>query len=512
MTTYKYSRWDGSQQSLGPDEDALFESMADDLFAHGDLDRALRSLLQRGFDGEDGERIEGLRDLLERLRQQRQTELERHRLDSLMDEVRKRLEVVVGTERAGIDRRLSEARHQLAEDDAPGLREAMQVLEERAERSRLTLDSLPESTAGAVRELSEYDFIDPEARERFQELLDLLDQQMADNLFQDMRRQLQTMGPEQTSRLKDMLGDLNRMLRDRAAGLAPDFQEFMDRHGDLFDPDRPASLDELVERLRQSMAAAQSLAESLSPEMRSELEALTEAALGPDLRQELAELAAQIAPYLLEGHLGSELEFLGKESVTLEQAMDLLAQLRELDEIEEELERAMRGGIDDVDLDRIEQQLGPDARQQLEQLQRIAQQLREAGYLKRAGDKLELTPRAIRKLGQRALREVFAALKTDRFGRHELHSYGDRGYHTGDTRPYEFGDPFDIDLQRTLLNATVREEPKVPVKMRVEDMEVHPHGAPDSGGHGLAARPEPLDGNVRQLCRRQEGRARPVLV
>ena len=167
-------------------------------------------MFQRGLNRE-GQRTEGLRDLLERLKKQRQQQLDRYNLDSLMDDLKDRLKDrlrdVVDTERAGIDRRLNEARRELEEagDEGERLQAPMRLLEERAERGKETLDALPESTAGALLELKEYDFIDPEARRKFQELLDMLNQQMLENFFRDMRQGLQQMTPEEKEGLKNML-------------------------------------------------------------------------------------------------------------------------------------------------------------------------------------------------------------------------------------------------------------------------------------------------------------------
>ena len=476
MATYKYSRWDGSQQVFDLDEDDVLASLADDLLAGGDLRRALRNLMQRGLRGDRGQRTEGLRDLMERLRQQRQQQLERSNLDSLMQELKERLEEVVDTERTGIDRRLQEAREQLAEardEEVEGLQAAMRVLQDRADRGRDALDSLPSSTAGAIRELRDYDFVDPEARQKFQELLDMLSQRMMENSLESMREGLQNLSADQLDDLKDMMAALNRMLRQRAMGLEPDFQGFMDEFGQHFDPDWPESLDELVEMLRGRAAAMQSLMESMSPEMRKQLESLLESTVGADTMRELAELTAQMYELLGVELASPESPFLG-EPLTLEHAMETMAELQGLDDLEQPIRQAMRrGSIDDLDLDAVEELLGEDARRQLEQLQRALRQLEEAGYLKDAGNRLELTPRAIRKLGQHALREVFSALKKDRIGRHELYEKGDGGDRTGETRPLESGDAFDVDLNRTVLNAAVRDGPGVPVQLSVEDMEVH---------------------------------------
>ena len=165
---------------------------------------------------------------------------------------------------------------------------------------------------------------------------------------------------------------------------------------------------------------------------------------------------------------------MGDESLTMDQAMEVMGQLQDMDELERQVQQAIRNGnIEDIDLNRVEEILGEEARRQLEQLQRVIQQLEEAGYLKRQGDRLELTPRAVRKLAQQALREVFSEMKKDRFGGHEVYYRGEGGEATGDTKQYEFGDPFDIELHRTLFNAVLREGPSIPVHMSPEDLEIN---------------------------------------
>ena len=476
MTTYRYSRWDGSQQLFDLDEDGIMDSLSDDILAHGDINRALRSLFRRGIDDDRGQRIEGLHSLMNRLRQQRQQQLERYNLDSLLDDLRERLEDVVATERKGINRRLEEARQQLeqAGDQSEQLQGPMRLLEERAQRSKEELDSLPESLGGAVKKLNDYDFIDPQAREKFQELLDMLKQQMLQNVFQSMRQQLQDTSPEEIEGLKNMIQALNQMLRDRATGLDPDFEGFMEQYGHYFDPARPGSLDELIEQLQRQMAAMQSLMDSMTVEMRRELESLMDSVTDPELGEELAELAGEMHAMFPFHDLAREYPFMGDESLTLDQAMELMGQLQDMDELERQIQRVMRdGNIEEIDLDKAEQYLGDEARRQLEQLQSIIQQLEEAGYLKRKGERLKLTPKGIRKLAQQALKEVFSQLKKDRAGHHEVYSRGEGGEATGETKQYEFGDSFDIDLHRTLFNAVLREGPNVPVHLSPEDLEIN---------------------------------------
>ena len=475
MATFRYSRWDGSQQVFGLHEDELLESLSDDILAHGDIDRALRSLFQRGTTGEGRqERIEGLRDLLDRLRQQRKEQLERHKLDSLMDDIKERLEDVVETERSGIDTRIQEARQKLAEagEQAGDLMPSMRVLEDRASRNRDALDELPESVPGAVKALQDYDFLDPEARRKYQDLMDLLDRAMTDDAFQQMRQQLQELSPEDLEDQRAMLHALNEMLQDRAMGREPDFDGFMERFGHNFDPDRPSSLDELIDRLRQRMEAAQSLVDGMSPEMREELQQLTESTLGEGLMRELAELAGYLQPGLPQDDM-LPAGVLAGDSLTLEEAMRLMERLQALDDLEQQIQRSMPlGDIESIDPDEVDELVGEEARRVLERLQHVVEQLREAGYLKQEDGRLELSSRGLRKIAQQALSEVFSALKKDRSGRHEAHHRGDGGEYTWETKAYEFGDPMDIDLNRTLFNSVLREGPNVPVTLSPEDLEV----------------------------------------
>ena len=350
----------------------------------------------------------------------------------------------------------------------------MKMLEERAQRSQQKLDDLPESPHGATKELQDYDFMDPEARQKFQELLDMRKQQMMQNFFQGMKDQLQNMNPEDMEGLKNMIQALNQMLRDRAMGEDPDFEGFMEQYGDYFDPNRPASLDELLEQLQQQMAAMQSLMDSMSPKMRDELEGLLQSGMDPEFMNELSELAGMMYDMFPFEDMANEYPFMGDESVTLDQAMELMGKLRDMDQLEQQIQQVMRNGnVEDLDPEKVEEHLGEEARRQLEQLQKVIQQLEEAGYLKRKGDRLELTPRGIRKLAQKALKEVFSELKKDRMGRHEIYNRGDGGERTGETKPYEFGDPFDLDLHRTLFNSVLRDGPKTPLSLRPEDFEIH---------------------------------------
>ena len=475
MIGYRYSRWDGSQHPFDFDEDDILEALSEDIMNHGDVNRAMRNLLRSGMSGDQGQRITGLRELRERLRQMQQQKLQQYNLESAMDDIKERLQDVLDTERTGIDRRLSEAREDLenAGDNRDTLQPAMDLLESRSQQNLEKLDELPDSPAGQMRELSEYDFMDPKARQKFEELMDMLRQQMMQNFFQGMKDAIEGMSPEDMQRMQEMIQALNQMLHDRARGEDPDFEGFMEQYGQFFDPDRPVSLDELIERLQQQMASMQSLMDSMPQNMRDDLMDMLQAAMDPSMMGDLSELASLMNEMFPFDDMANEYPFMGDESVTLEQAMRLMEQLQDMDRLDDQFESITRqGNVDDIDLNKVEEHLGEDARREMEQLQQLVKQLEEAGYLRRDGDRLEITARGMRKLAQNALREVFSEMNKDRLGRHELFTRGDGGEFTGETRRYQFGDPFEIDLHRTLFNSVLRGGPSVPVQLSVDDMEV----------------------------------------
>ena len=475
LQRHRYSRWDGSQNVAGPDDDQLMEEMAEDLLNDGDVQHALRNLFRRGMRDREGNQLTGLREMLERLRNRRQQQLQHHNLDDIMDELKRRLDDILDTERQGMDRRLDEAaeRREQAGDDDPTLDRLMERLREQVERNRETLDNLSESLAGATKELSEYEFMDPDAARKFKELMEMLQGRMMESVMQNMRQAMQGMTPEAMDALRQMLKDLNQMLREQAEGGQPDFQRFMEQHGGMFGPNPPQSLEELLEQMAQQMGQMQSLLDSMSPEQRQELQDLMESALDEQTAAELAQLGAMLSQLMPMDQFSQQYDFTGEDPLTLEQARDLMGQLQSMDELEREIQEATRrGDIDGLDLDAIETQLGEEARRDMERLQRIAKMLEEAGYVQMKGDRLELTPHGIRKIAQKALKEVFMHMLRDRLGTHDLFTTGRAGDLSGATKPYTFGDPFDLALGRTISNALIRGGPGTPVHIQPNDFEL----------------------------------------
>lgn len=502
MQSYRYSRWDGSQEIPELDPDNLLQSITDDLMNFGDLQHALRNLLQRGLRMPSGHRFQGLRDLLQRLRQQRRQTLDRYNLSSVMEDIRQRLDEVLRTEKSTLRRRLEDALAGLGEkapeetpspdeggaeagdegaaaappEGAEAEREFAQMLRSVIERKQNFLNNLPDDLGGQVRALQDYEFIDPEAQHKFQELMEMLKRAMMESFFKDLHRQISEMTPEQMDRLRQMARDLNHMLSDRIAGNEPDFERFMEQYGDLFGDNPPQSLDELIARMQQQISQMQSLLDSLPADMRHQLEdLLMDKIADPDLQAELSELAANLELLYPMRTLRSHYPFRGEEEVDLNAAMELMEYMQRLDEVERQLERVQYGGdLNDVDAEKLRETLGDDAHATFEQMRRFLEILEEAGYIRRRGRSWELTPRAVRKIGQKALAEIYDHLKGGRPGRHHLPAAGIGGERADDTKRYEFGDPFQLHLERTIMNSLRRETGcGLPVRLQVDDFEVH---------------------------------------
>ena len=474
--SYRYSQWDGTQQLFELDADALMDQLSEEILKQGDVMRALRETFRQGFQDREGRQLPGLRDLMEQLKNRRRQQLQQYNMDSVVDDLKERLEEILVTERTGIDRRLDEGRQRIedTEEDQKDEQESLyQMLEQRANRNREKLNDLPEGIGGQIKELMEYDFMDPEAQEKFLALLEMLKNQMAQNISQQMQDQVSGMSPEDMAAIREMLRQMSQMMRDEMEGREPAFDEFMEQFGSMFGPNPPESFDELMERMQQQMAQMQSMMDSMSPEMRQEMEDAMNSALDAETRQAMAEFASMMEIMRPMDDLRRQYPFLGDDSLTMDQAMDLMRQLQENDQLEQALQEAMRtGNMEGIDPDKLAELLGEDAKRVWEQLDQLRQMLKDAGYLS-GDDKMDLTARGIRRIGQKALKEIFANLSKDRMGGHMIETRGANGDLLGETKPYEFGDPFQVDLQATIKNAVLRAGPGLPVRMQTQDFEIY---------------------------------------
>src|SRR6266540_2261658 len=361
---FRYSRWDGTQTGFDLDADALLEEMSDDLLYHGDLNAALRRLLQQGFRDRNDERLMGLREMLERLRQRRRDELERRDLGGVYDDVAEKLQEVVEQERQGIDRRLDEARQS-------GDQRRQEILEELAQQRRQTLD-------------------------------------------------------------------------------------------------------ELLEQMAQSMAQMQQLLNSMTPEQRAQLQGLAQALLEDlDLRWQVDELARNLQNAFPNMPWNNSMNFSGDDPMQFGQMPGLLDMLGDIDDLEHLLQSATQPGeLAEVDVDKARELLGDDAARSLERLRELARMLEEAGLIEQREGRLELTPKGIRAIGQQALGDLYRKLLKDRAGRHEIERSGVGNERAFEHKPYEFGDPFHLNVEETVKNAIWRQGSGTPVTLAPTDFEV----------------------------------------
>lgn len=464
---YTYSRWNGSQELAGFDADELMEALADDLMSDGDVWSALQRVTRWGLerDGEAG--ALGLQNLLQQLRAQRQEELQRYDLDSLMSDICERIDDIVQTERAGIERRLEDGRR--ARSDEAG----QSALESVAQRKHAFLDALPEDPGPAITSLADYEFMDDQARVKFEALMDMLQQQVLQSHSDSMQRAVQSMSGEKTlEELKGVLHDLNALLRERLEGEEPDFDRFRERHGRYF-PDAE-SLDQLVEHMQQQAAYTESLLRSMSPEMRRALEETMQSVLRDEtLRNELAQVAEALNALAPIRRARPRYPFSGETSLTFEEALQLMRRMNELEELEKTMKSAQdSGNLEALDSTQVGRLMGAEAGQSVEQLKRLTQVLQEAGYIERRAKSFELTARGIRKIGQKAVQDIFRHLKYDAFGAHPAVFIGVGGDRTDETKRYEFGDSFLLEMSKTLMNSVQREGAGSPLTLSVDDFEV----------------------------------------
>jgi uncharacterized protein with von Willebrand factor type A (vWA) domain len=450
---HRFSVWDGSQDPLGDDADALFDRLSEDVFHGWDFETALRRLLSQGWRDRDGRKFAGLEELMERLRKQRQKQLERYSLDNVFKDIEEKLDNVLRLERHGIDERLKNATDGSAQ----------RILERVAKKRREHLDNLPQEPGGAIRELQGYEFMDQHAEQAFQKLLEEIKQNVVNTYFKQMAEQMGQMSKQDITALREMAKDLNSLVRQKLEGvpdaqLQHNYEDFLKKWGSMF-PEAPATFDEFLAQLAAQMARMDSLMQSLSPEMRHQLEEMISATFGdPDLQAQLAELMGGLELLSDRRHLGQRYSFFGNEQLPFDEAMGVMDRLQSIEELERGLRGMYRGEpLDDATEEALRDVLGDNAARDLSRLQRMTDQLEQRGLIERDEEGMRLTARGLRRIGQKALGDLFARLRRDRFGDHPVSRHGQGGEREEDTKAYEFGDVFDLDVRETLMNAVRRD-------------------------------------------------------
>ncbi|MEJ2858688.1 MULTISPECIES: vWA domain-containing protein [unclassified Saccharothrix] len=433
MTGYRYGRYVDGPDPLAPPTDlrAAMDELGREVMEGASPESALRELLRRGLPGQ-----RGLDDLTSRLWQRRASIQRRHRLDGTLQEIRRLLDQALEAERAALFP---------DPDDEARFREAQ-------------LDALPQGTAAAVRELAEYDWRSPQARESFEQIQNLLGKELMDQRFQGMKQAMQNVQPQDVERIREMLDDLNGLLAAHAQGedTPEQFQEFMRKHGEFF-PENPHNVEELIDALAARSAAAQRMMNSMTEEQRQELNALSQQAFGNSgIGQQLSTLDSLLQGLRPGEDWNGSARFRGNQPLGLGEGAQAMADLAELDALAEQLAQSYPGArLEDIDLEALVRQLGDEAGVDARRLAELERELRQQNLLERAPDgSLRLTPKALRRLGETALRGVIDSVRAQ--GQRDNTRAGAAGELIGSTRPWEFGDTEPWNVPRTVTNAVLR--------------------------------------------------------
>jgi uncharacterized protein with von Willebrand factor type A (vWA) domain len=449
---YSYGPWhDGPDPLAAPvDLRAALDQLGQDIMDGRSPRAALDELLRRGTRDRAG-----LDELTRRVWQRRSEIQRRHRLDGTLQEVRKLLDQALEAERAVLFP---------DPDDDARFREAR-------------LDALPAGAAAAIGELADYDWRSEQARDAYQKIWDLLGQELMESRFQGMKQALQNIRPEDTERIRQMMADLNDLLLAHRRGEDTDrrFAEFIRNHGDFF-PENPRNVDELIDALAARAAAAQRMFNSMSAQQRAELAELMGSAFGdPRVVEQVATLDANLRSLRPDEDWTSAARFRGQDPLGLGEGAQAMTDLAELDALAEQLAQTYPGArLEDIDVEALQRQLGEQAGVDARRLAELDRELREAGLLERVADgSLRLSPKALRQLGQAALKDVVRSLRGRRGERDTTHA-GAAGELTGSSRPWQFGDTEPWEASRTVRNAILRSMPTSGrrVSLDVVDVEV----------------------------------------
>lgn len=431
---YRYGAWQGGPDPLSPPYDVreAVDEIGRDMLEGRSVREALRDLLRRGTADR-----RGLGDLRRDVDRRRRELRRRGDLSGTLDKVRQQL-----------DQALAAEREALAAEDG-----------DEARLAEMTLDGLPPDTAGAVRELADYDWHSPAAREQYERIQQMLQREVLDAQFAGMKQALSSDDPASMQRVRDMLADLNDLLARHARDedTPEQFDAFMDKHGEFF-PENPKDIDDLIDSLARRQQAAERLMRSLSREQRAELSELMSQALGDvDLESQLAQLRDNLETLRPGSGRPRPADIDGDEPLGYGDAVGAVADLADLEALERQLSQDYPGAsLDDIDVEALERHLAPSDAADVRALRELEAELERQGYLRRDADGLALTPKALRRLGESALKRIFAQLDASGRGDHDDQRTGAADERTGAFLPWTFGDERPIDAVRTVHNAVLR--------------------------------------------------------
>ena len=455
------------------DVDEFLKLLAEDVMEHGDLDAAMDRLLQDGYTTEDGERIEGLRELLERTRERRQ-ELERQGdPDGELQRYREWLDQIETTEESAAEGLLEEAQQS---GDQRRLEVTHDLVDQRAMQRNLMGERLGER----LKDFQEYEFISSEAREEFERLVSELNQDLLATYFEQSKEMFSNPDTDELRRVREMMDALSTMIEQdrRGEDLDPTFEEFLQSYGDFFPGAQ--TLEDVVRMMAERAAAAEAMFNSLSAQQQGELRSLfSQMMQNMDLDFSLNRLVSNLRQATPDIDWQRAHRMRGQQGGSFSDATSRAEQLGEVQGLENFLGRASAAhGLPEVDIDAVRQHLGDDAARHVTRLQRALQGLKDRGFVDREQGRLELTAKGVRQIGQQALKDLFGQLRdSPTLGGHRTATVARGGDREETAKPWEPGEPFSLHLPQTMRNALFRQGPGTPIKLHPDDFAVEEYEA-----------------------------------
>ena len=470
---YGFRQWDDGEEYDDLDADELLRLITDELMETGDLDEAIDRLLREGFTTNDGTKVDGLRDLLERARQRRRELEEQADPDGEMQRYREWLERIEQTETTALEELLAEA----AES---GDERREEVTRDLVTEKSMQRDLMPDRLGERLGAYQNYDFVSSEAREEYEQMIQELREDVLNTYFEANKEFLQNPDPEALARLRSMMDALSVMIEQDRRGepLDPSFENFMENYGDFFPG--AETLEDVIRAMAERAAAAEAMFNSLSGEQQRELRDLFGQMMSDmDLNFSMSRLVSNLRQATPDLDWNAQPRLRGQGGGRFSESADVAAQLNELRNLEEFMGQANTAqGLPEVDVEAVRRNLGPDAAKQVEALQRALRQLRDGGFVDRRGSRLELTAKGVRQIGQQALKDLFSQLRnSSALGSHREASIARGGDREESSKPWEPGEALSLHLPKTLRNAVFRQGPGTPVQLQPEDFEVEEYEA-----------------------------------
>jgi uncharacterized protein with von Willebrand factor type A (vWA) domain len=470
---YGYRRFGEDDDFDDLDIEELLAHLADDFMESGDLDEAMDRLLREGYVNDEGERIDGLRELLEQTRRRRRELEQQADPEGEMQRYRDWLNDIEAIEGRELDQLLDEA-------ETSGDDRRQEVTRDLVDQKKMQRELMSDRLAERLGEYRNYDFVSSEAREEFEEMMSELERDVLDTYFQQSKEFMGRPDPEELARMREMMDALSTMIEQDRRGeeIDPSFESFMEKFGDFFPG--AESLEDVIRMMAERAAAAEAMFNSLSSEQQGELRAMFDQMMQDmDLNFSMNRLVSNLRMATPNIDWNQAHRMRGRSGSPFSQVATVAEQLGELRGLEEFLGQSRPAqSLPEVDIEAVRRNLGDDAARHVQRLQNALQGLKDQGFIDRTSNQLKLSAKGIRKIGQIALRDLFKQLRdSPTIGGHPVATLARGGDREETAKPWEPGEPFALHLPRTLRNALLRQGPGTPVRLHPDDFEVEEYEA-----------------------------------